>query len=151
MPTPNPAYRPHPQADNGTITLPASGADVHGVMLRYEPLPHKATLGYWVRQDDTASWEFTVAKPGEFDVEVLQGCGPGSGDSEVAVTVGEQTLLFKVQATKGFQDFVPRTIGRLKIAEAGRHTLRVEPRRKPGVAVMDLRRIVLTPVESKDQ
>jgi len=146
MPTPNPKYRPHPQAENGTITLPASGADVHGVMLRYEPLPHKATLGFWVRKDDTVSWEFTVSTPGEFEVEVLQGCGPGSGKSEVAIIVGEHSVLFTVEETKGFQDFIPRRIGRLTIPAAGRHTLRVEPRSKPGVAVMDLRRIVLTPV-----
>jgi len=146
MPTPNPDYRPHPQADNGTITLPASGGDVQGVMLRYEPLPHKATLGFWVRKEDTVSWEFTVTKPGEFEVEVLQGCGPGSGNSEVAISVGEQVVTFTVQETKGFQDFIPRKIGRLKIPATGRQTLRVEPRTKPGVAVMDLRRIVLTPV-----
>lgn len=151
MPTPNPKYLPHPQAENGTITLPASGGDVQGVMLRYEPLPHKATLGFWVRKEDTVSWEFTVTRPGEFEVEVLQGCGPGSGDSEVAITVGDQTVLFTVQETKGFQDFVPRQIGRLKIPAAGRQTLRVEPRSKPGVAVMDLRRIVLTPVKSTSQ
>lgn len=150
MPTPNPAYRPHPQADNGSITLPASGADVHGVMLRYEPLPHKATLGFWVRREDYATWEFTVDKPGEFDVEVLQGCGPGSGGSEVVVSVGDQAVTFTVQETKGFQDFLPRTIGRLKIATAGRQTLRVEPKSKPGVAVMDLRRVVLTPAKPNE-
>lgn len=146
MPTPNPAYRPHPQAEDGTIRLPGSGADVHGVMLRYEPLPHKATLGFWVRQEDYASWEFTVDRPGEFDVELWQGCGPGSGGSEVAVESNGQTLTFTVQETKGFQDFIPRQIGRLRFDTAGRQSLRVVPRSKPGVAVMDLPRIVLKPV-----
>ena len=69
MPTPNPAYAPNAQLANGTITLPASTAEVHGVMLRFEPLPHKNTLGYWVRADDWASWEFDVKKPGTFAVE----------------------------------------------------------------------------------
>lgn len=146
MPTPNPAYRPHPQGADGSITLPGAGADVQGVMLRYEPLPHKATLGFWVRKEDTASWEFTVTKAGEFEIELTQGCGPGSGGSEVAVIVGDQTVLFTVEATKGFQDFVPRKIGKIKIAEAGRHVLKLEPRTKPGVAVMDVPRIVLRPV-----
>ena len=54
-----------PASPDGSITLPASTADVHGVMLRYEPLPHKNTVGYWVRPDDRASWEFDVKKPGD--------------------------------------------------------------------------------------
>jgi arylsulfatase A-like enzyme len=76
---PNPAYVPNPQADDGTVTLPARTADVHGVQLRYEPLPHKHTLGFWVRQDDWASWDFTIRRPGQFSLEVLQGCGKGQG------------------------------------------------------------------------
>ena len=60
-----PDYAPNPQAQDGTITLPARTAEVHGVMLRYEPLPHKNTLGFWVRADDWASWEFDVNKPGD--------------------------------------------------------------------------------------
>ena len=47
-------------------------AEVHGVMLRYEPLPHKNTLGFWTRADDWASWEFDVTKPGH-----VRGRGPG--------------------------------------------------------------------------
>src|SRR5581483_3175889 len=43
--TPNPDYVPNPQAANGTVTLPAKTADVHGLQLRYEAQPHKNTLG----------------------------------------------------------------------------------------------------------
>ena len=85
MPTPNPGFVPDEQAEDGSITLAADTADVHGVMLRYEPLPHKNTLGFWVRQDDWAGWDFVVSKPGKFDVELLQGCGTGSGGSQVDI------------------------------------------------------------------
>ena len=57
MMPPNPAYHPSPQATDGSITLMAEHADVHGVMLRYEPLPHKHTLGFWVNPNDWAHWE----------------------------------------------------------------------------------------------
>jgi arylsulfatase A-like enzyme len=43
MMKPNPAYVPNPQAADGTVTLPARTADVHGLQLRYEPSPHKDT------------------------------------------------------------------------------------------------------------
>lgn len=145
MMTPNPDYVPNPQGADEIIVLPASKADVTGTMLRYEPLPHKNTLGYWVRPEDTASWEFQVTKPGTFVVEALQGCGTGSGGSEVEFAVGNQRLTMIVQDTGHFQNFVPRVIGQIKFDQPGRYTLTVKPIKKPGVAVMDLRQVKLTP------
>jgi arylsulfatase A-like enzyme len=142
---PNPDYVPNPQGADGTVTLPARAATVHGVMLRYEPLPHKDTLGFWVRAEDWASWELTIRKPGSFTVEVLQGCGKGQGGSTVEVSVAGRTLTFKVEDTGHFQNFKKRTIGTVKVAKAGRYTLRVKPKRKAGGAVMDLRAVVLRP------
>ena len=70
----------------------ARTAEVHGIQLRFEPLPHKNTLGFWTRKDDWASWEFEIAKPGKFAVEVLQGCGKGSGGSDVELSVAGDEL-----------------------------------------------------------
>lgn len=146
MMTPNPDFVPNPQGKNGRITLPARTAQVHGLQLRYEPLPHKNTLGFWTRKEDTARFEFTVTEPGTFRVEVLQGCGKGSGGAEVELAVGTEKLTFTVQDTGGFQNFVARVVGSLTIDKPGRHTLTVTPKSKPGVAVMDLREILLKPV-----
>jgi arylsulfatase A len=132
----------------GDIRLHAKDARVHGEKLRYEPEPHKNVLGYWTNQNDWAEWEFDVPKPGRYEVEIQQGCGSGSGGAEVAVEVrgenGSETLTFTVQDTGHFQQQILRVIGEVNLA-AGRHTLTVKPRTKPGVAVMDLRRIVLRP------
>ncbi|HZT83195.1 MAG TPA: N-acetylgalactosamine 6-sulfate sulfatase (GALNS), partial [Gemmataceae bacterium] len=144
----NPGYVPNPQAKDGTITLPARAADVHGNQLRYEPAPHKNTLGYWTDAGDWASWELTVKQPGTFAVEVLQGCGKGQGGAEVELSVAGQSLRFKVEDTGGFQNFKPREVGRVKL-DAGRLTLTVKARSKPGAAVMDLRSVTLRPVASR--
>lgn len=144
--TPNPAYRPNPQAADGTITLAARTADVHGEQLRFEPLPHKNTLGYWTNAADWASFEFEVEKPGAFEVELLAGCGRGSGGSTVEVTIGNEKLSFPVEETGGFQEFRPRTIGRVTLNKTGRHLLAVRATNKPGPAVMDLRQVRLLPV-----
>ena len=136
---------PNPQAKDGIVTLPARTAEVHGAMLRYEPLPHKNTLGFWVRADDWASWEFTVRKPGTFAVEVLQGCGKGQGGSEVEVSVGGQALTFTVEDTGHFQNFKDRKIGTVTFDKPGRYTLTVKPKKKAAAAVMDLRSIALRP------
>lgn len=143
--TANPSYRPGSPNAKGEIVLPAKDAHVTGVQLRYEPLPHKNTLGFWVRKEDTARWEFTIDKPGHYQLDILQGCGKGSGNAEVAFVVGDQELLWKVEDTGNFQNFVTRTPGKFKL-EPGRHTLTVRPKTKPGVAVMDLREVKLIPV-----
>ncbi|MFO0927193.1 MAG: sulfatase-like hydrolase/transferase [Gemmataceae bacterium] len=148
MPTANPAYRPHPPAADGAITLPARHARVHGTQLRYEPLPHKNTLGYWTQVSDYATWELTLTAPGTYTVEVLQGCGTGHGGSSVEVTVGGQTLAFIVEDTGGFQNFKARAIGTVTLATAGRHTLAVRPKKKAGGAIMDIRQVVLRPVKA---
>ena len=147
MPKPNPDYVPNPQAKDGTILLHSRTAEVHGAMLRYEPLPHKNTLGYWVNKDDWASWEFTVATLGTFTVEVLQGCGKGQGGSEVEVTVGGQVLKFTAEDTGHFQNFKARDIGTVKIDQAGRHTLAIKPKTKAASAIMDVRQVTLKPAK----
>jgi arylsulfatase A-like enzyme len=152
MPTPNPSYRPNPQDKNGVIAMHARTALVRGVQLRFEPLPHKNTLGFWTKQADTASFDFTVETPGEFAVEVLQGCGKGSGGAEVELVFGEPgasatggKLMFTVKDTGGFQNFEAREVGTIKLDTAGRHVVTVRPKSKPGAAVMDLRQITLKP------
>jgi arylsulfatase A len=144
---PNPAYVPNPQAGNGTVTLPAHTAEVHGTQLRYEPLPHKNTLGFWVRAEDWAAWEFTIRKPGSFAVEVLQGCGKGQGGSEVEVSAGGRALTFTVEDTGHFQNFKVRKIGAVTLDKPGRYTLTVKPTKKAAAAVMDLRSITLRPTD----
>jgi hypothetical protein len=149
MMTTNAAYEPVPipPSADGAVLLAAHEATIHGSTLRYEPPAHKNTLGYWTKKDDWVSWEFTLAKPGTFSIEVLQGCGKGSGGAEVEVSVGLANLLFVVEDTGHFQNFVPRTIGSLALATTGPHTLTVKPNTKPGVAVMDLRRVTLRPLK----
>ena len=147
MMEPNPNYSPNPQAAGGVVSMPAKWARVHGEQLRYEPLPHKNTLGFWINASDWASWEFDLTTPGKYDVELLVGCGNGSGGSEVLVQIGDQKLTFTVEQTGGFQNFVPRKIGQVTLDKAGRHSLEIRPQKKPGPAVMDVREVRLLPVK----
>ena len=147
MPTPNPDYKPNPPNKDGKITMPWHTALVKGVQLRTESLPNKSTLGFWTNKDDYAIFDFTVTQPGTFSVEVLQGCGKGSGGAEVELAFGDEKLTFTVKDTGGFQNFEARDIGTVKLAKAGMHTVTVKAKTKPGVAVMDLRQIVLKPMK----
>jgi hypothetical protein len=146
MPTANTNYVPvgiGPGPD-GSIVLPAHEGTAHGVNVRYEPPAHKNTLGYWTKLEDWVSWTVRVPAPGSFIVEVLQGCGKGSGGSEVEVSIGDQKVRFTVEDTGHFQHFIRRQIGTVTLP-AGKQSLEVHPVTKPGVAVMDLREVVLRP------
>jgi arylsulfatase A len=143
---PNPDYVPHPPNDQGVITLPARTAQIEGIQLRYEALPHKETLGFWTMLEDRAAWEFEVQKGGRYAVTLLQGCGAGQGGSEVAVVMDGQILTWTVEDTGHFQNFVSREIGEIQCTRPGRYRLEVRPMSKPGIAVMDLREVVLRPV-----
>jgi arylsulfatase A-like enzyme len=147
MPAPNPDYHPNPPNKDGVITMHAKTALVRGVQLRFEPLPHKNTLGFWTNKDDYATFDFTVEKTGTYAVTVLQGCGKGSGGAEVEIAVGDEKLTFAVKDTGGFQNFEAREVGTLKVEKPGRHTLTVRAKAKPGAAVMDLRQIALKPAK----
>jgi arylsulfatase A len=127
----------------GAVILHARDAKVHGKKLHYEDASHKDTLGFWVDKDDWAEWTFDAPHPGTFAVELLQGCGKGSGGAQVAVSIAGQTLLMTVEETGHFQRFVPLAIGTVRLPEAGRYALAVKARTKPGPAVMDLRRVLL--------
>jgi arylsulfatase A-like enzyme len=153
MPTLNPGYRPAAspskivlQSTDGIILLHARDVSVHGSTVRYEPDPHKNTVGFWTRLEDWVSWEFEVTRPGLFSVEILQGCGTGSGGSQVEFQIGAQLLPVTVQDTGGFQNFITRNIGVFTLDRKGRYTLSVKPKTKPGLAVMDLRSVTLRPV-----
>ncbi len=153
---------PMPATAPAAIVLHARDVTIHGETVRYEPEPHKNTIGYWSDVADWVSWDFDVSAPGTYAVEVLQGCGEGSGGSEVEIIAAivapdegapgssepEQRLTFTVQDTGHFQKFVARTVGSFTFTRPGRHTLSVKPRTKPGVAVMDLRQVTLKPRQS---
>ncbi|WP_373652716.1 sulfatase-like hydrolase/transferase [Schlesneria sp. DSM 10557] len=149
LPLANPDYTPNLQSDDGSVALHAGTAEVSGIMLRYEPLPNKDTLGYWVRVEDTATFEFTLKRPGRFYLVPHVGCGT-SGGSLVHFEVEGQTIPLVVPGTGHFQNFVPQNLGLVSLERAGRFKLKVVPQKKEGVAVMDIRRIELRPYAAED-
>ena len=144
-PTENSEFTPNPQDDDRTVTMMSSTADVFGTMLRYEPLPNKDTIGFWIREEDWASYEFTLKRPGKYRVIPYVGCGTNGG-SLVQFEVANQKLTLTVPATGHFQKFVPQDLGVVTLDQPGRYILTVKPQQKVGAAVMDVRKIELKPV-----
>ncbi len=131
--------------DDGVITLPAKFARTYGSKLRFEPQPHKNTVGYWTVEKDYAEWHFKVKSDTTYDVEILQGCGKGHGGSGAEIQVGDQKLAFTVQDTGHFQNFRRRQLGQIKLKANDDVTLKLVATKKAAGAVMDCREIRLVP------
>lgn len=134
------------QADDGSIVLEAKSATTWSETMRYEPKPEKNCLGYWTSEDDFAEWQFDVVKPGRYKVTVVHGCGTGNEGSEVAVKLGTQELKFTTQDTGGFQNWQEVQVGEIEIKNSGLQRLVIDPVNKVNKAVLDVHKVLLTPV-----
>ncbi len=136
------------QHGDGRLNLHAYQATTTGEKLRFEPQPHKNTVGYWVNAEDFATWTIQVDQPGKFNVGILQGCGPNQGGSVATFSIHNDTntvdqIEFMVEETGHFQNFIWRTPGTINIPQAGRYTVRLQPKKINKAALMDIRQIQL--------
>lgn len=136
-------------ANDGLIFLPAKLATTSGENLRYEPQPHKNTVGYWSNVNATAEWKLTASKEGAYEIDILQGCGTGHGGSTIEIQIGKESRSFVVEETGHFQNFIWRTVGTVELPAEEAITLKLAPKSKPGGAVMDVRAVRLSPPGAK--
>ena len=136
--------RPIQRGTDGELVLPAHRAVTHGRLLRYEPQPHKNTVGYWADEHDWVHWNVHVAAAGRYSIVIRQGCGTGHGGSRVAFCVGRQRVEFEVVDTGGFQSWVDRPVGELTLT-GGLHQCALRAMIKSKGAVMDVQEIRLVP------
>lgn len=143
--------KPIQATGDGSLFLPAHLATTTGDKIRYEPQTIKNTVGYWAGMQNTASWSMNVAKPGKFNVAVLQGCGAGNGGSTAeiallpaaAIDKPAANIEFEVLETGHFQNFVWRHLGEINVADSGDYQLRISPKNIKRGALMDVRAVHL--------
>ena len=133
------------QSADGTLARKAAEAVPHGSTIKYES--EKNCVGYWTDAKDWVSWDFKVEKPGTFEVELMLACDAASGGSEFVIALGDQKATGTVAATGSWTQFATVKLGTLQIANAGKHTLTVKATKKPKLAVMNLRTLVLRPAK----
>ena len=144
---PAPESEPHGQSIDGTIELLASTATTYAETMRYEPAPEKDCLGFWRDEKDWAEWVFDVSKPGNFKIVLHYGCGSGTDGSRAALLVNEHTVEFDIADTGGFQKWREIELGSVELDRKGPNRLAILPLELKGKALMDVRKIVLTPTE----
>ncbi|MFT4646983.1 MAG: hypothetical protein ACI9X4_000189 [Glaciecola sp.] len=133
--------------DKGVLTLPAGNSTTHGKRLQLERKGLYHCVGFWTEGEDYLSWEVDLPQASVFSVDMFTACSPGAAGTPVSFGLDEQVVRFGVPATQSFTDFQWGHYGRLQLP-SGRSTVTLRALKKPGYAVMDLDRIVLSPVDA---
>jgi alpha-L-fucosidase len=134
-----------PQAD-GTVSMRAADAEVHGNTAKYEQGNGDDNIGYWTDKADYVTWNFE-APDGGYGVDLTWACEPGTEGSEYSIEIdGNRVLTSTVEATSKWQDFHTKTLGNITLS-AGKHTLAVKILNMPHFAAMNLQAITLKPVK----
>ncbi len=135
------------QAADGTLTLAATEAVVHGRTARYESGDGKDNIGFWTNPKDFVTWDAAVKKMGTFEVEITYACQDGAAGSDYTVSVLDQELKGRVEATGAWNRFVTKKLGTLRLPGSGRYTFTAKAATMPHGAVMNLKSIVLKPAK----
>jgi alpha-L-fucosidase len=138
---PEVAIMPLLQKYDGSVTLPASEARLHGSTFNYESGGPLDNIGSWMNPNDWADWEFKVEQPGKFTVSAIIS-SPAASPFELST--GGQTLRCTAPVTGDYVTFRPVTLGTIEIPAAGTVALAVHPI-KDGWQPMNLKAVKLTP------
>jgi alpha-L-fucosidase len=112
------------QDSDGSIKLLASDADLQGE-LQYEVGEGKDNIGYWTNPNDSASWTFTLTRPGKFQV-LADIAAQGSGRFEIQVA--DQQLSGTAPNTGDYTRFQRTDLsGELELAKPGNYKLTIRP------------------------
>ncbi|MFI5386161.1 MAG: alpha-L-fucosidase [Fimbriimonadales bacterium] len=135
-----------PAEANGIFRLNAVDAKLSGSTIQAEN-GRRGNIGYWTNASDTVEWKIKVATAGSFGVSLDCSCEPGTEGStfEIVVDGAASGITGTVPKTASWTDYRPLALDGTLSLSAGSHTIRVVPRTKPGLAVMNLRRLTLTP------
>jgi alpha-L-fucosidase len=135
-----------PQGD-GTYALRAADAALEGTLQTEGS--GETNIGYWTNATDAASWKIAVpeGKGGVYKVGLLYACAPDSAGSTFRIEVDgiASGITGTVAATGSWGDYRTVTLDGTLTLRPGRHVVRIRPQTKPGLGVMNLRRLILTP------
>ncbi|MFM8984276.1 MAG: alpha-L-fucosidase, partial [Spartobacteria bacterium] len=134
-------------SEDGTIELPASLSDFPTPATGGTPIFQEGEtgneIGHWNNAEAPVAWEFTGAKPGEYEVlaEVS-----GLKDAKVFVEIGDQKLAAPLANTKNYNNYKIQNLGKIRIDAAGDQVIVVKPDPADWTA-FNLRKVTLQPAK----
>ena len=134
--------KPNP---DGSYSLKAADAEVHGSTAQYEQGNGKDNIGFWLNASDYVTWRCEAARPGKYSVEVTYACEPNNEGSEYSVGVdGLPTAHGTVKSTGSWTTWRTEKLGTIDIP-SGKPIVAVRVTKMPRGAVMNLKEVRLIP------
>jgi len=131
-------------AADGSITLPAAAAELHGGVRR-QITAGEENIGYWDRASDWVSWRMTFERPGTFEVSAVY--ATGAGDSEVILEVDGQKLSSPAPKTGSWDAYRTLRFGRVEIKRPGAVEIHVRPAAAQTWRPINLVSVTIKPVK----
>ena len=135
-------------AADGTLTLPATKAFLHGDQITFEL--EFWNIGYWSGEHDFAVWKVRLPAAAAFDVYLDYACAPDSAGNKLVLEGADPVLRTVVASTGGWERYTLTKLGTVKLP-AGEGRVSVRPDGPVKGALLDLRNVYLVPVGAKPQ
>lgn len=130
--------------ESGSLQLAAAHARIYGPKVIFEE--KYKNLGWWQHADDVAEWSLAIPAARKYRVLLDYACDGSAAGNTLQLSIGGQTLLYKVPATGTWDDYRTQEIGTVELA-AGPAEASARASGAIRSALMDLRGIVLEPVK----
>jgi len=130
---------------SGRLVLSATKAFIHNnegsnnaAIREHDDIPH---IGLWTDKEAFAEWTFRAQEAGDYEVKVV--CSIESEKSKFGFGItGGQMNMVELESTGSYGKYVEKSVGTLKIKNAGEVTLRIKPDAK-GWQPINLRQVEL--------
>ena len=134
---------------DGSYQLKAGDADING-SAQVEQHDGIDNIGYWTDASTVVVWTLKVpeAAVGDYRVEVEYACDPGSAGSAYSVSANDKTAKGAVEDTGAWQTYRKAVLDGVVSLASPTTKVKVAATSMPHGAVMNLRKIVLTPVKA---
>ena len=127
----------------GAITLRARDAKRNGIMAyEFDEAKGFDNLGKWQSPHAYGQWDFHVKKPGTFTVELVYASPENPG---YRIIMGSATLEGDLENTRAWNSWTPVHVGKLKITDAGKHTIQMYRKSGGSYGRINVRAIRLIP------
>jgi alpha-L-fucosidase len=131
---------------DGSVELPSGLVDfptpAKGHSPRFQEGETGKEIGFWDNAEASVSWEFTGAKPGEY--EVLADIS-GIKDAKAIVEFGDQKLSAPLASTVNYRKYKTQSLGKIRIAADGNQVIVIKPDPTHWTA-FNLRKVTLKPI-----
>jgi alpha-L-fucosidase len=113
--TPQVEAMPLTQDSDGSVTLPAGEARLHGTAIQQESKDGHENIGFWTNPEEWTDWEFRVTAPGKFEVTADVAAADATA---VNLAVGHSHLRANLSATGDYSAFKTVKLGSIEIGPA---------------------------------